>query len=157
MKGLIVKGAPYEFEDLIAPVADLLSEYYWLIEAVYFRRTAPDGTTFDDYENRYEELILQTGSRYDLSLTKRGFIVEYAKLIQGDWDHICGLNEPMDISGLSIDLGYDKDFIERHAEVYFRCIDAAFWIAYAKDARLLQRIKERFPLSEDCSLADEHY
>jgi hypothetical protein len=139
----IKRKRDYEFFEIVKPIAHLITGLYWILEDAYLRHVASDGTTFDDFQHRYDELIIS--ERNHARIAERDFILRYAKFIGGDWDRIVGLRS-------SQDMNITQELIESKAVVYFKCIDAIFWEAYAPDPQLLLTLQESFDYCEPCTL-----
>jgi hypothetical protein len=136
----------YEFFELVKPIAHLISGLYWILEDADFRHVAPEGETFDDFQYRYDELII--AERSHLRITSRDFILRYAKFISGDWDNLTGVRSlPAENAELT-----GREFIEQQAIVNFQCIDALYWEVYAPEPQILATLRENFDYWEPCKL-----
>jgi len=157
----------YHFDELISPISHLITDYHWLLNQVIFNHVAYDGDTFDDYENKYDKIIIQTEETFHIELTAKGFLNKYAKFIQGDWDAIYGLRNPINIKDLikykrilwwnRKILNIDKTFIENNSEIYFSCVDAAYWEIYSKNEEILNIFAEKFPNHQRINLNNNKY
>jgi hypothetical protein len=136
----IVRKKDYEFFEIVNPIAHLITGLYWiLLEDVIVWHTASDGSTFDDFETRYDELIIF--QRNYLRITEQDFILRYAKFIQGDWDNLIGILSLRDVNDT---FTVTQEFIESKAVIHFRCIDAVYWEVYTPDLKLLLILQENF-------------
>jgi hypothetical protein len=143
----IVAKGDYEFFEIIYPIAHLITGLYWILDNVIVWHTASDGSTFDDFQYRYDELIIS--ERNHLRITEPDFILRYAKFIRGDWDNLIGLRSLQDANDAFTVM---QEFIESKAVVYFRCIDAVYWEVYAPDPKLLLTLQQSFDCWELPSL-----
>jgi hypothetical protein len=143
----IVRKKDYEFFEIVNPIAHLITGLYWILDDASFLHMASDGSTFDDYQYRYDELIIS--ERNHLRITEQDFILRYAKFIYGDWDNLIGLRSLQDANDA---FTVTQEFIESKAVIYFRCIDAAYWEVYTPDPKLLLILQESFDFWEPCSL-----
>lgn len=144
-----------DFEQIISPIADLICNYYWLVDGTPIIYKAKDGSVFSEWEENYDKIILQTQDNNNVRLTEKGFLTKYAKFISGDWDDICGIEQPIDISGMKINFRMDKNFIYSNVKIYLSCIDAAFWLVYSPRYELLAKLKGQFPTAVPCLLKDK--
>lgn len=147
MHGLRVRTS---FANLIAPIARLVQRYYWVLEDVMFVHQSAAGRIFDEIE--YDEATLQ--ERNQLRLMDKKFLSKAAEFVQGDWDSIYGLTEPIDLATFK---GFGEGNLPEDVEVYFSCTDAAYWELYAKDEATLCLVKEAFPDAEECLLSEKQY
>jgi hypothetical protein len=143
----VIRKRDYEFFELVKPIAHLITGLYWILENADLQHLASDGTTFDDFQHCYDELIIS--ERRDVRIAERDFILRYAKFVGGDWDRLVGLRSPQNISD---EFTVTTELIESKAVVYFKCIDALYWEAYAPDPQLLLTLQESFDFWEPCSL-----
>jgi len=143
----IVRKKDYEFFEIVNPIAHLITGLYWILEDVIVWHTASDGSTFDDFQYRYDELIIF--ERNHLKIAESDFILRYAKFIDRDWDNLVGLRSLQDANDT---LRLTREFIESKAVVYFKCIDAVYWEVYAPDPKLLLILQESFDFWEPCNL-----
>ena len=134
----------YGFEELIEPVRDQICAYYWILENQNFEY-------FSDYENKYDKLIIEE-SRLT-RLTRKGFIPDYAKYIIPDWGQIYGIKDRLSI----VTINLDKNFIEKAVDLYFSCIDGAYWEVYSRNVEIIEKIRKEFPLSKSITLADKKH
>jgi hypothetical protein len=148
MHGLRVRCS---FADLITPIAHLVAErYYWVLENVLFVHQSAAGRIFDEIE--YDEATLQESNQ--LRLMDKKFFPKAAEFVQGDWDSIYGLMEPIDLATFK---GFGEGNLPEDVEIYFSCTDAAYWEVYAKDEATLCLVNEVFPAAEECSLGEKRY
>ena len=133
----------YGFEELIAPIQGFIDNFYWILGN-------QDFTYFEDLSNKYDEIIIEE-SKNLLRLTKRGFVTEYAKHVIPDWGRIYGIKERIVLSAIKI----NDEFVEKNVEIYFSCVDGAYWEIYAKNRDIIKMLCERFPFSEPITLADK--
>jgi hypothetical protein len=169
IKGLRIRGKgypkkshyriDYNFPELISPVSDLIANYYWIIEDPIFIQELPNGDKFDDLQEKYSEIVLQdfpADSPPHFMLCIRGFLNKYGKFILPDNQRIFGLREKIDLSDAlnSVKLNVKKSFISQNVEVFFSCNDAAYWEVYSIHSEILQRVKDKFPSSEEITLND---
>jgi hypothetical protein len=129
----------YELFEIVNPIAHLITGLYWILENVDVRHIASDSKTFDDFQHRYDELIIS--ERNHLRIAERDFILQYAKFIGGDWDGLVGLRFPRDGNDT---FEVTQEFIESKAVVYFKWIEAACWELYAPDPQVLLTLQQSF-------------
>lgn len=143
----------YEFRSIIEPITNDISNLYWVLNSrVTFNYIASDGTEFKDYQNQYDNLILDEKDGF--RLTQTDFIPRYAKFIVGDWDDIYGIKQIADFQEIQeID---EKNIMEK-THIMFRCIDAAFWEIYARDRMIIDKISKCFPHSTLLSYCSVKY
>ena len=86
---IIGKGVPgegksyhidYRFDEIVSPIAHIISSYYWLLDDVNFQHNAYDGETFDDYQEKFDEIIIQND--FGLMLTIMGFLNKYSQFVR---------------------------------------------------------------------------
>jgi hypothetical protein len=145
MKGLRIRD---KFSALLAPIAQHVSEYFWALDAVTFAHQGAGGRLFD--ERKYNDAILQWGR--PLVLMDKHSLLDFAEFIQGDWDAIYGLSEPVELAALR-DCSYDS--LPEAIEVFFPCTDTAYWEVYARDEELLRLMKRAYPEAGECSLEEK--
>ncbi len=166
MRGLRIKGKNrsgtegrdhssinYDFDELFAPISHLFLNYYWILDDVNFNYKASLDEYFCD-DNNYDKLFLAE-KEFHVRLSAKGFLNSYSKYIQGDWDDIIGINN-LDYFSKYGSCG-KWVFVEQYADIYFSCIDAAYWEIYLRDFELLENIKAIFPCSVECELKDKQY
>ena len=147
MKGLRIRTRLYE---LMAPISQRISGYYWVLEGVTFVHRGASGRLFD--ERSYGASILQQSQ--SLVLLDRGSLPGLAEFIPGDWDSMYGLRERVELAAFR---GYSSGAEPESVEVYFSCVDAAFWEVFARDEDLLLLLKRAFPEAEECLLSERQY
>lgn len=147
MKGLRIRN---RLSELIAPISQLVTDYFWVLDNVMFVHQSAGGSLFD--ERKYSESILQESQ--PLVLIDKDSLLEFAEFIQGDWDSIYGLRGPVDLAGFA---GLGCGTLPGAVEIYFSCVDAAYWEVFARDEELLRLMKWRFPDAEECSLGEKQY
>jgi hypothetical protein len=132
------RGRDYGLVDLAALLAPFITRLYWVLDDVIPNHVAADGSTFDDYQNRNNELIIWTEGH--LRLAARDFIPHYAKFIHGDWDRIVGVRTPYPPHVVT---AWETSTVPQEAVVLFACIDACYWEVYSPDAALLERLERK--------------
>lgn len=162
MDGLIIRfphGAgkmdgTFALLPIFEPFRAVVSPLYWVVNGVTYDGPAfADAVADDDdndtfYRDRDGFLMAELG---DIRLMRPGFLAWAAPYVGGDWDEILGVARPP----ASLDTGVlDRDRIDSEGEIYFSCVDAAFWSVFARDATLLDRLVERFPESYRVALQD---
>lgn len=148
MRGLRVRDK--NFALLVAPIAHLLVEYYWVLDDVTFARESAAGRLFD--EDRYGRAVLQEAGGF--KLVGKDFLSEFAEFLLGDWDSIYGLKRRVDVAGFA---GFSNGTLPDVVGVFFSCVDAAYWEAYAEDEEILRLVARAFPDAEPCSLSAKLY
>ncbi|MBN1903958.1 MAG: hypothetical protein JW927_02570 [Deltaproteobacteria bacterium] len=134
----------YGFHELIEPVRDGIKDYYWILDNQDFKY-------FSDYENKYDELIIEESQL--TRLTRKGFIPDYAKYIIQEWGQIYGIKDKLSIATINL----NKDFIKKTVDIYFSCIDGAYWEVYARNAEIIEKIRKEFPFSKSIALGEKKY
>ena len=118
-----------ELGQIVQMIKGHISDYYWVFENEVMVKQTDDQDRIDKFFQRMRD-PQQT----------RGLISDNADLIKGDWDNFCGA-PTIPPKGIA----FSKQLVEDWAQIYFSCIDAAFWEVYAKDKGLLEKIKSGFP------------
>ncbi len=146
---------PYDFSQLVEPVADQINALWWaargtVVFSAALRDGFPDDATlaalFDDSE-------VEKGSPiWERAWLRPGGLKALAPFIQGDWTDIVGVQESF--KPAMADVKTDTRWLEAHAEVYFACVDAAFWAVFSSHPEILSLLRNRFPQSGDISLDD---
>jgi hypothetical protein len=146
---------PYDFSELVEPVADQIDALWFaatgsVVFSTGFRDGFPDDATFaalfDDSEVENDSPI------WERAWLKPGGLKALAPLVQGDWTDIVGVQESC--KPAIADVKTDTRWLEAHAEVYFSCVDAAFWAVFSSHPEILSLLRHRFPQSGDISLDD---
>ena len=129
------------FQELVHPIRDIVSELHWIIADVAFRYPTGSVEALELEQAFAAFLAAESGS---LLLMRPGFIERFAPFIVGDWDQIVGVKSALDFGDV---VTLDKNRIEMVGQVYFACIDAAFWEVYSPDEEILARLLTHFPSS----------
>jgi hypothetical protein len=134
----------YPFYVIIDTIKNYIDQYYWIISSktIFNHLSYRDKEKeFDDYQNKYAELIIQENEFY--KRTKKSFVTDYAEFFVPDWDDLFGYkNEVNDIPD-----EINDEYIKKEVDIYFQCIDGVYWKVSSQKEQILLKLKEHFPKS----------
>jgi hypothetical protein len=125
----------YEFIELISPILSVVDSHFWVLSNVVYRTEAKDGSTCLELSGEKRSMFL-FDSR-DFQIASPGFMEQYGKHIRGDWTSISAFHTKE--GALSVEEIGKKEILK--SEVTFVCVDAAYWVVYAVEPELLDRLK----------------
>ncbi len=129
-----------------------LEPLYWVFETD-FRSVALDGTSFRDWEERYDEIIVAQwpGAR----VAGPGFFPAYAKFVLPDWTELLGFTEAPGKPLLGRGGKVDLQAMARDAAFHASCIDAARWEMSSPNGAWLALLHSEFPAAQRIPLGYE--
>ena len=135
------------FADLMSPVVSQLRKCYWLASRDIILGRSTDGELMT--EKDLSSLIIRRSQHWLLTRPELGW--KYSRFVNNDWCEIIGLRASLNEIG---EIEPDRRFIEEWTEIYFKCIDGAYWVAISPRGELISLIKKKLSSSVDVTLAD---
>jgi hypothetical protein len=136
------------FADLLTPIASKVRECHWLVSRDTILGRSAKGELMTEEE--LSSLIVRRSREW--SLLKPAFGSKYSSFVGNDWCDIIALRGAYRrIGGIRV----TRRFVERRAEVYFKCVDGVYWVAISANQNLIAVMKDWFtPSARDVRLSD---
>lgn len=142
----------YRFDDLFRSIEPLRDDLFWVLDTDFLHSKGPSAEVFDEVADRdLLELVLFHDESNDWNLVARPpFLRRFSPFFPNDWLDIAGTVGCPSGPGVP---ALSKAWVEAEAEIYFSCIDGAYWEVYARDEEILKRVARAFPQAESCLLS----
>jgi hypothetical protein len=154
MNGIRIKGKAltdnniqyridYQFRALVSPISELIKDMYWILEDAIFESQEND-SEFNSY-------VIQTfpNDSDRIILCEKGFLYNFSKFLIPDNTDIYGFTKRVNLwEALDRWGNIKQEFILSEVDVYFSCIDAAYWEVYSRYDNILKKIEDKFPYVE---------
>lgn len=155
---------PFAFGELAEPILPDIQDFYCGLYGAMFYAGDDEASFPDDDElESYFELVAGTPLPpdneeviWDVGWLQPGRLSVLARFIKEDWTDIVLVTSPPAYRRSEVWFG-DKEWLENHAEVFFSCIDAAYWEVFARSQSVLDKIHGAFPESRPMTLEQKRY
>ncbi len=151
----------YGIREIVDCLAVEISELYCAVHQNSLAYVSPDGKMLSDAEGERldrecERFLIEEQERNgaelrELKLFGPGFLLRFRDYLYGDWNRFYLLSETVPLGEIQL----WSNHVPPQCEIFICCIDAAYWEVYARDAAVLERLKERFPEAVPRDLADK--
>ncbi len=136
------RAIDYSFCEIVSPISNHLDGLHWILS----------GVILDGSKNLEElDVVLpkyEAGELGEYRLMKPGFLPDCCKWIKGDWDQIFGVR---DLGGYRKANDLREANLKKEAEIWFQCVDAAYWEIYSQLNVVVDLLMKQFPNSSACS------
>lgn len=139
----------FTFADILQNIEELVSELYWAHTGIIY--SFPESLSQDEYniiKRDLDEYLLHEDKARSRYYMHKGFIESFGEYIFSDWLELAGYD---DIPKLKTFDPTDSDVMENNAVVFFRCVDAAYWVAYANNEEIIEILESGFKFTESIS------
>ena len=140
----------FGFIDILQIIEELVSDLYWAHTGIIY--SFPENLTQEEYhniKNSLEEHLLHEDKSKSMQYMHRGFVENFGEYIFSDWIELAGYDDIQKLK--TFDPG-SPEAIDENAVVFFRCVDAAYWVIYAKNEEIIKIIQDKFKFTESVSL-----
>lgn len=140
----------FGFADILQIIEELISDLYWAHTGIIY--SFPESLTQEQYyeiKNYLEEYILHEDKSKQVQFMHRGFIENFGQYIFSDWIELAGYD---DIQKLKTFDPTSPQAIDENAVVFFRCVDAAYWVVYAKNEEIINILESSFKFVESVNM-----
>jgi hypothetical protein len=153
----------YGIREIVDGHAVEISELYRAVHQNFLIYGSPDGKSLSDAEGErldrecgrflIEEQEQSGAETRELKLFGPGFLPRFRDYLYGDWNRSYLLSKRVFLD----EIQFWSNQVPPAREIFICCVDAAYGEVYARDAALLERLKERFPDAVPRDLADKTY
>ena len=136
----------FSFAEILQNIEELVSELYWAHTGIIY--SFPDKLAQDDYneiKRDMDEYLLHENKPKQMQYMHRGFIENFGEYIFSERIELAGYD---DIQKMKTFDPTDSINIEENAVVFFRCVDAAYWVVYAKNEEIINILESNFKFTE---------
>lgn len=140
----------FKFADILQYTEELISDLYWVHTGIIY--SFPENLTQDEYnlvKRSLEEYVLHEDKAKSYQFMHRGFIENFGEYIFTDWIELAGYDDLQKIKTFD---PTNAEVIDENALVFFRCVDAAYWVVYAKNEEIIKILESNFKFTEKVNI-----